>query len=275
MRPRPPLASQNGEDYLLLTAFGSQDRGFFIDVGAFDGVHLSNTWALEQIGWQGICVEPSRRVFPILAANRPRSVCIEAAVGSSCGKATLHMDPTMLLSSLGPKETVEAAFERAAEFRGLEEHELEEIQVEVVTLNDLLRRSGFVGQIDLMSVDVEGAEEDVLDGFDLMYYKPRVILIEANDSDAKERLTTRLTAAGYEYCRSVSNNLFFSHDPVLIQSLRRTPLDCFIPRNIHPFGLDYTHPDQREDRILLRGRKFTFSDLLGLVAEEGKAGSAE
>lgn len=261
MRPRPILASQNGEDHLILAAFDGQSRGFFIDVGAFDGFHLSNTWALEQMGWSGICVEPSPKVFPLLANNRPLSVCIEAAAGAEPGTASLFMDPTMLLSSLGPEESVRSAYKDAANLRGLESEAFTTVDVRLVTLNDLLRRSRWRGPIDVLSIDVEGAEEQVLDGLDLATYRPRLMVIEANDKRSEVSLENRLGALGYSLCRSLRRNLFFAEEKEIASRLKTIDVNCFIPRNLHPFGLDHTHPNQRSDRVILHGRGFPIDEL--------------
>lgn len=50
--------SQFGQDRWLSNLFGSDFKGFYLDIGAHDGVILSNTQALDERGWQGICVEP-------------------------------------------------------------------------------------------------------------------------------------------------------------------------------------------------------------------------
>src|SRR5262249_16869020 len=39
--------------------FPSHTNGYFVEAGAHDGVGDSQTYALEQLGWTGICVEPS------------------------------------------------------------------------------------------------------------------------------------------------------------------------------------------------------------------------
>lgn len=35
--------------------------GYFVEVGTFDGVHLSNSYSFELGGWNGLCVEASPR----------------------------------------------------------------------------------------------------------------------------------------------------------------------------------------------------------------------
>jgi hypothetical protein len=81
----PPEAfySQHGEDYLLFTLFRRHTDGFYLDIGAFDGVHISNTYVFERLGWRGICVEAHPEYFSLLRVNRPSATCVQAAcVGS-------------------------------------------------------------------------------------------------------------------------------------------------------------------------------------------------
>jgi hypothetical protein len=76
---RNSFYSQNGEDYLLSQFFNLKNDGFFIDIGAFDGIHLSNSYTFEKKGWRGICVEANPKYFEICKENRPKSICLNLA----------------------------------------------------------------------------------------------------------------------------------------------------------------------------------------------------
>jgi tetratricopeptide (TPR) repeat protein len=67
--------SRNGEDALLDESFGFKPSGTFIDIGAGDGVHFSNSSVFEKCGWSGICIETRPALFELCAMNRPRSRC--------------------------------------------------------------------------------------------------------------------------------------------------------------------------------------------------------
>lgn len=60
--------SQAGQDKWVLEKVGN--KGFFVDVGAYDGIESSNTYALELAGWNGICFEPNKDAFEKLNKNR-------------------------------------------------------------------------------------------------------------------------------------------------------------------------------------------------------------
>ena len=57
-------------------SFTRKKNGYFIEIGAYDGIAISNTYALErQLGWKGICVEPLPTRFADLVTNRTANCC--------------------------------------------------------------------------------------------------------------------------------------------------------------------------------------------------------
>ena len=58
--------SQYEQDiYILNNFFQNKKDGMFVDIGAHDGVTISNSLLFEKIGWNGICVEPLPKIFDI------------------------------------------------------------------------------------------------------------------------------------------------------------------------------------------------------------------
>ena len=235
--------SQNGEDYLLWQLFGSTNQGFFVDVGAFDGVHLSNTYSFERAGWSGICIEAHPRVAQRCSAARPRSVCIQSAcmaTGQS-DSAEFMAEPLGLLSGLAPDEQ---DVRRRYEKRGLEFPGFEKLRVPVTTLDAVLgEHLPLDTTIDLLSVDVEGLEPQVFDGFDLLRYRPRIMVVEANTDEVASVLRTRLVQKrGYLEARWVARNLFLAREKADAEILASTPIDCWLEASPHPLGGEYTPP---------------------------------
>ena len=261
MVPRPALTGRHGEDFLILSAFAGQKRGFYIDVGAFDGVYGSNTWALAQSGWSGICVEPAPEVFPHLTRNRPSALCVEAASGVDDGMATLSMDPTMQFRSLHSMERVTKEYEDAIEFRGLESQSFSSVDVDVVALNGLLRRTRGFRKIDLLNIDADCVAHEMFSGLDLDCYTPRLIVVSSADESIHKGATDRLENAGYSLCRTIHESMFFAAELALAKRVRTTAINCFLPRNLHPFGLTHTRLPMRNDRILLHGHEYVLEEL--------------
>src|SRR5690606_3898959 len=68
------------EDAVLWALFPPNYRGYFAEVGALDGLRLSNCYSFELAGWQGVCVEPHEMYFRLVQKNRPGSIAVHAAV---------------------------------------------------------------------------------------------------------------------------------------------------------------------------------------------------
>ena len=84
------MYSQNQEELHILQHAGATGR--FLDVGAADGKTFSNTYALAERGWSGVCVEASPRMAAALVKNYPDESKIEiiaAAMGLSRGLVTM------------------------------------------------------------------------------------------------------------------------------------------------------------------------------------------
>lgn len=78
--------SQHDEERYILEAFPGVNNGHFLDIGAWDGKTFSNTNRLAELGWNGVCVEPSPNSFLALQRHHkdnPKIILINAAVGVS------------------------------------------------------------------------------------------------------------------------------------------------------------------------------------------------
>lgn len=152
MKVFPSWQSQAGQDKWVADIFDWREGGFFIDVGAHDGVTHSNTYSLEKHhGWDGICIEPEATAFS--ACRDVRSCdCINVAVSSTCGYADFN---GVLLGSGA-------------------------LQVETQTLTNILRAIDSPPVIDYLSIDVEGHELEVLQGMDFHLWHVNLITIEHN-----------------------------------------------------------------------------------------------
>lgn len=157
--------SQHGEDRWLFENGHLPDHGYFVDVGAFDGVNLSNTMALEDMGWQGICIEADPRSWVPLLRNRKCDVFL----GAAGPRGRLEFDCTAEPSHSGVGRNATSSLGAGGTIR-----------VPAMPLFGIL--SGH--EIDVLSLDTEGTELDVFTGggfrgsheFGRNY--PRLVIIE-------------------------------------------------------------------------------------------------
>jgi FkbM family methyltransferase len=229
------LFSQLGEDCLLAIFFDFKNHGFFIDVGAFDGVYLSNTFAFERLGWSGLCIEAMPEYFDLCVKNRPGSTCVHAACLSvDAGQVELRAERGGLFSGVAADENFTASIYRGQHvpFDGFRT-----IRVPSASLNGLL--AGSTAQIDFVSIDVEGAELEVLSGFDLERYRPRVLVIEANKPEERQALDLHLGPRGYRLARSLAWNHFYVRSADDMEKLRAIAFAAKLERPAHPLGRLY------------------------------------
>lgn len=68
---RSNVYSQNGEDGVLAEILGrlAISSGYFVEFGAWDGRHLSNTFRLAESGWRGLYIEGESERFTSLQQN--------------------------------------------------------------------------------------------------------------------------------------------------------------------------------------------------------------
>lgn len=245
LEPLRKYYSQHGEDYLLWKFFDFKKDGFFIEVGAFDGVHLSNTYSFELEGWKGICIEPGQ-YFENCKKNRPNSICINAACVSSddIKEITFYEEELGLFSTTNDvDESKNKYFQDVYNARGLSFDHATECKVRTITLNSIFKENN-IKKIDFISIDVEGAEVEVLKGLCLYKYKPEILMIEANDEMHKEELINYLTVQhDYIFAREIKVNLLFvlSKDDFL--KINNIQINCNIEKQLHPLGINFTDKD--------------------------------
>jgi FkbM family methyltransferase len=172
--------------------FASTRKGFFVEVGANEPQHGSQSWQFEQVGWTGVLVEPQPDLASILRQSRNARVVAAACSSSANAGKTMTLHVSGPHSSFKPELAVTGIVAKAT------------IDVPVRTLDDILEEAKAPVPIDFVSIDVEGHEVEVLSGFDLSRWRPRLILIE----DHVTNLATHrcLTRAGYRIIRRTGLN---------------------------------------------------------------------
>ncbi len=166
--------SQYGQDRLLNSIFGGKAGGIFLDIGAHDGVDLSNSYFFEkEKNWTGICVEPLPEVFKKLEKNRNCIVenCAISDVEGDLDFVAASGDHEMI-SGFGREQVV---IEHIKESGG----SYEIIKVPTFRLDTILDKHGIV-KADFCSLDVETHEINVVKSLDWENYYIKFLVIEAN-----------------------------------------------------------------------------------------------
>ena len=189
--------SQEEQDRWILTcAFPHVRNGYFVDVGSGDGVFMSNTNALEKIGWDGICVDP----FP--SNMKGRSCLLLKEVVSDVPGQTVRFRKAGFLGG------IEEGIGRWKDHETVRESDVQEFQT--TSLTEILLKANAPRFIHYMSIDIEGAELDALKGFDFSQYQVGAFTIEHNFEEPKRtQIRQLLESKGYRFARSSAQDDYY------------------------------------------------------------------
>lgn len=171
--------------------------GYAVDVGASDGLFLSNSKVLEDKGWIVLCVEPNPDL--VEPGRRNRKLWVEAA----CGRHNQNFNeftivgryPYASVSGFHVDEADPCLFPQ-----GWYGKSVRTVNVRMITLDFLLENSGFP-RLDFLTIDTEGHELEVLAGLDLHRWKPQLIVAEAWTEPTRQKITDHLSQFDYSLAK--------------------------------------------------------------------------
>jgi FkbM family methyltransferase len=173
------MYSQGAEEQYILDYFGTK-KGTVLDLGANDGKTLSNSLNVIEQGWNGILVEPSKKVFERLEKlhkQNEKVVCFNIAISNVEGEleffesgSHLSKEDFSLLSTLKPSE-MNRWIGSGTDFNP--------ITADAITFKTLLDKSPYK-KFDLITIDIEGLDYDVLTQINLREVECKMLIIETN-----------------------------------------------------------------------------------------------
>lgn len=194
------------------------DEGYFIELGANNGIKQSNTLYFEvNRNWQGILIEPVLHNFMKCKHYRSSQnyYSCSACVSFEYKKPFVNLIYADLMTTpINVESDIESPHNHTnscLENRYMDkEHCLVEFMAPAETLDAILKNANAPKIIDLLSLDVEGGELEVLRGVDLDKYQINNILCEVRDiSKVEEYLSTY----GYSLKEKLSkHDYFFSYE---------------------------------------------------------------
>jgi FkbM family methyltransferase len=202
--------SQLGQDLEVIKFYKSKRNGYFIEIGASDGIELSNTYLLEkEYDWKGICVEPIPNRFVNLVQNRPNSKCCNKAVYNTSG-LVLNFE---ISNSYDLLSGLSNTLDRHKNFVGSNKID---INVETITFNDLLEEYQAPKFIEYLSLDTEGSELEILKSCDFSKYTFGLIDVEHNYVEPRRtEIRNLLTSNGYIYVKHNSYDDCYKHSSLI------------------------------------------------------------
>jgi len=186
--------SQLGQDLQVIKFYNNKHNGFFIEIGANDGKILSNTYLLEkEYNWKGICCEPIPSRFNELIVNRPNSICINDAVYNQSGL-------TLTFDIANNSDLLSGISNYIDRHKSTVDENKTCIQVQTISLLDVLKKANAPSFIEYMSLDTEGTELEILKNFDFEKYTFGLIDVEHNYIEPRRsEINNLLVSKGYIY----------------------------------------------------------------------------
>ena len=191
--------SQDGQDmYLETNIFKGYKNGLYVDVGAHDGVSINNTLYFEKKNnWSGINIEPIKTVFDKLVNNRPNNINLNCAVCNNDGETDFlcNVGYTEMIS--GIKDNFDVRHLQRLEYENTKYgSKTELIKVKTKKLETILDENN-ISHINYLSIDVEGAEFEVIKSINFDKVFIDVIGFENNYNDVSVPIIKYLENKGF------------------------------------------------------------------------------
>lgn len=204
--------AQHGEDFVILNTFAilGIDRPSYLDIGAHSPTHISNTALLSVRGSTGINIEANPDLIEDFLRHRPRDINLNIGIAPQKGVLKFYrIDERSGVNSFS-KEAADAFVKNNPSFR------IQDVlDIEVVTLNEVIDQHAGGVFPDFMTMDIEGLDFDVLRTTDFSKSRPTLVCVEAVSAagSVAQAMGRMMREKGFRpYTRTTGNLFFISPD---------------------------------------------------------------
>lgn len=200
----PPNCQVDNLNEIYVKYFGYPSDGYFVEVGAYDGELFSNTACLADTGWKGLYIEPIYdHYLKCLKRHDHNDVTVaNVAIGLDEGEKIIYRGD--LLTTLDKDQ-----LKRYSEIDWSKNYNFVEETCDQMRLDTLMNKLEVPNNFDLLVVDVEGKESEIFQTFDLLEWKPKMMIVELEDDHESfqiypdyveniRKLRTYIIDSGYE-----------------------------------------------------------------------------
>ncbi len=165
--------AQGGEDILIELGLRMAKvvNPIYLDIGTNHPIHYNNTYLFYQKGAKGVCVEPNPIFNKTIAKYRPLDKILNIGVGiSNTESLDFYILNPDVLSTFDKNDVQKMSEQKTAIVEKI-------IKVPILTINEIIAQN-FENQPDLISIDVEGWNQQIVESFDFTKFRPKVFCIE-------------------------------------------------------------------------------------------------
>ncbi len=196
--------SQNAEEKVILGLLDKAHCGMgrFLDVGAWDGRTFSNTLRLAELGWSGVCVEPSPTAFSGLLKvhqNNPEIILVNAAISASGGWLDFYDAGGDAVSSSDPAHVARWTRDGGVKFT--------RFVLRSVSIGELFTKFG--SNFTFINLDVESLNWTLFQAFPWEFLLHTKIVCVEHDGHIDE-MTSLLAPHGFKKVEQNAENIILS-----------------------------------------------------------------
>ena len=199
--------SQFKEDIFLKKYFQNINEGFYVDIGCYHPIKYSNTALLYNKGWSGINLDLNQTSIDLFNIARKRDKNICAAISNKNESTFFYFDHL-----LSPINTLDKEFsDYSSKKISFKKHQKKKITTyKFENLIDSFNLK--FKKIDFLNVDAEAYDFEVLEGFNLEKFKPKLICVELYNAELKieeKKFINFLSKFRYSLIHKIGPNGFF------------------------------------------------------------------
>lgn len=165
--------SQSEQDKWVLSII--KHKGYFVDLGAYDGRSFSNTLRLEEAGWKGLCVEPNPKNFELLKQNR-KCKLVNMAVSLHTGELGMSDEGSSSYANL---------YDIHSRLNG-------QVLVSCDLIKNILKDNKVPKYIDYISSDLERSDASIWETFPFDEYSFGLATVEHVLYEGSDRYKNRI-----------------------------------------------------------------------------------
>ena len=167
------LRKDKGKHFLFLKDYYKEKKdGFYIDVGCYHPIRLSNTKFLYDKGWRGINIDISKKSIDLFKIARKKDINLNIGIGNNNRVSEAYFKKSLFHANT-------FVYDHAKKLLG----EYIKKKINVHTLNSVIDNNAKNKKIDFLDIDCEGKDLEVLEGLDLNKNEIDLISIEMHGYD--------------------------------------------------------------------------------------------
>ena len=164
-----------GEDIFINRIFKDIKIGRYVDVGCYHPFKGSLTARLYKKGWNGINIDLSKSSIDLFNIARKKDINLNLAISDFDGETNYYENSPINQQNSLIKDNDDQI----------------KIKIQCKRLSSILLENHY-DNFEYLNIDVEGSEQNVINGIDLGKYRPILITIENNNLHLKDYIKSEI-----------------------------------------------------------------------------------